>query len=244
MDGDVEQLVRSIHASPYKAAVYVTGGAAQVGVVQQSPERGTTAPAVTGCACCHRMAPAAASGSVSVSAGRQLPGCTALPQGMSWLLGVPGASSTVLEAVVPYSRGSLVELLGQVGAANTTSLLGLLVLPALCTTATSTTAATYTTAPQEPEQYCSADAALALARAAYQRAVVLSRFGEPVVGLGASCALASEPPKRGEHRAYLAAAGGDGARLLSLRLAKGQRTRWQEEQLVSRALLQVCTPGA
>lgn len=37
---------------------------------------------------------------------------------MTWLLGVPGASSTVLEAVVPYSRGSLVELLGQVSSAT------------------------------------------------------------------------------------------------------------------------------
>lgn len=33
MEHDVEQLVRSIHASPYKAAVYVTGGAAQVWVL-------------------------------------------------------------------------------------------------------------------------------------------------------------------------------------------------------------------
>jgi hypothetical protein len=37
-------------------------------------------------------------------------------QGASWLLSVPGASSTVLEVAVPYSRISLVELLGQVRA--------------------------------------------------------------------------------------------------------------------------------
>lgn len=37
-------------------------------------------------------------------------------QGASWLLSVPGASSTVLEVVVPYSRGSLVDLLGEVSS--------------------------------------------------------------------------------------------------------------------------------
>jgi hypothetical protein len=30
MDADLEQLIRDIHASPYKATVYVTGGCAQV----------------------------------------------------------------------------------------------------------------------------------------------------------------------------------------------------------------------
>jgi len=35
-------------------------------------------------------------------------------QGASWLLSVPGASATVLEVAVPYSRGSLVDLMGEV----------------------------------------------------------------------------------------------------------------------------------
>jgi hypothetical protein len=30
MDADLEQLIRNIHASPYKATIYVTGGCAQV----------------------------------------------------------------------------------------------------------------------------------------------------------------------------------------------------------------------
>eukprot|EP00882_Tetradesmus_deserticola_P026214 GHRQ01028875.1.p1 GENE.GHRQ01028875.1~~GHRQ01028875.1.p1 ORF type:complete len:171 (+),score=62.67 GHRQ01028875.1:483-995(+) len=92
---------------------------------------------------------------------------------------------------------------------------------------------------QEPAQYCSADAALSLAKAAYQRAAALTAFGAPVVGLAASCALAAEPPKRGQHRAYVAAHSSSGSRLLSVVLAKGARSRWQEEQLVGRALLQV-----
>lgn len=38
----------------------------------------------------------------------------ALLQALSWLLSVPGASNTLLEVSVPYSRDSLVELLGAV----------------------------------------------------------------------------------------------------------------------------------
>ena len=34
-------------------------------------------------------------------------------QGVSWLLSVPGASGTVLEAVVPYSRPALADFLGR-----------------------------------------------------------------------------------------------------------------------------------
>lgn len=44
--------------------------------------------------------------------------CTLMPwlrsQAMSWLLSVPGASATVLEASVPYARDSLVSVLGKV----------------------------------------------------------------------------------------------------------------------------------
>jgi hypothetical protein len=92
---------------------------------------------------------------------------------------------------------------------------------------------------QEPTQYCSADTALSLAKAAYQRAAALTALGTPVVGLAATCALASEPPKRGQHRAYVAAHSSSGSHLLSVVLAKGARSRWQEEQLVGQALLQV-----
>lgn len=36
------------------------------------------------------------------------------PQVIGWLLSVPGASNTVLETVVPYSRMSMIQLLGKV----------------------------------------------------------------------------------------------------------------------------------
>ena len=81
--------------------------------------------------------------------------------------------------------------------------------------------------------------AIDLAVAAYQKSADLTPFSTPIVGIGAACALASEPPKKGQHRAYIAAHTGTETRLYSLQLAKGARSRWQEEQLVSRLLVKV-----
>jgi len=91
-------------------------------------------------------------------------------QGLSWLLLVPGASGTILEANVPYARDAMMDALGG----------------------------------QEPQQYVSEATAVAMARAAYRRAAQLSPIGSHVVGLGATCSLATEPPKRGRCRAYIA----------------------------------------
>lgn len=44
---------------------------------------------------------------------------------------------------------------------------------------------------QEPEQYCSEGTAVAMAKAAYQRAAQLCGFGASIVGVGATCALAT-----------------------------------------------------
>lgn len=74
--------------------------------------------------CTHRPVGESCSGSVLEAEGQGMLGRCRLwnrlykngcaLQGASWLLCVPGASGTVLEVVVPYSRGSLMALLGQV----------------------------------------------------------------------------------------------------------------------------------
>ncbi|GLC67169.1 hypothetical protein PLESTF_000524800 [Pleodorina starrii] len=125
-------------------------------------------------------------------------------QSISWLLAVPGASATVLEAAVPYARDSLVSILGQ-----------------------------------EPEQFCSAATAAAMAETAYRRAADLSPFGSSVVGLGATCSLATVDVKRGDHRAYVAVHSGGGSRCMALTLAKGARSRVGEDDLVSRLLVKM-----
>jgi hypothetical protein len=107
-------------------------------------------------------------------------------QASSWLLSVTGASNTVIEAIVPYARESLVNFLGH-----------------------------------EPEQYCSESTAIQIAIAAYQRAAALSStLNTSILGVGATCALASVPIKRGDHRAFIACHGSFGTRITSIHLAK------------------------
>jgi len=126
------------------------------------------------------------------------------------LLRVPGASRTVLEAVVPYARGSLAGFLGG-----------------------------------ECEQLCSDRTARAMAMAAWQRAVKLvdeSADGEPdgtqrTAGVACTASLASDRPKRGPHRAHIAVQTEATTRTASVNLAKGHRSRSEEEDLIARLVL-------
>src|SRR5215213_10549515 len=51
-----------------------------------------------------------------------------------------------------------------------------------------------------PSQACSAETAIALARSARARAAGLAPTGSDLVGFGATAALVSDRPRRGEHR--------------------------------------------
>ncbi len=131
------------------------------------------------------------------------------------LLTVPGASRTVLEAVVPYADSSLAEFLGG-----------------------------------RPEQACSEATARQLAMAAWQRARRLAGAADgredhpadgrtpPLAGVGGTAALATDRPRRGAHRAHVALQTETFTSTASLELAKGRRTRAEEEELVARLLVQ------
>ena len=130
---------------------------------------------------------------------------------LSELLCVPGASRTVLEAAVPYAAPALAHLLG---------------------------------AP--PEQFCSPRTARAMAMAAFDRALVLDgpalaaghTSAESLVGVACTASLASDRPKRGEHRAYIALQTLFATETTSLTLHKGARTRLEEEQLVASVIIE------
>ena len=88
-----------------------------------------------------------------------------------------------------------------------------------------------------PEQACSVDTAVAMARSIRARAARLMRAGTDPIGLGATAALVSDRPRKGEHRFHIAFA--DCARTAHCTgvLAKGRRDRAAEEDLVSRAIV-------
>jgi len=88
-----------------------------------------------------------------------------------------------------------------------------------------------------PAQACSADTAIAMARSALGRAARLAPADADPVGLGATAALVSDRPRKGEHRFHVAFA--DAARIAHCTgvMAKGRRERGAEEDLVSRAII-------
>ncbi len=88
-----------------------------------------------------------------------------------------------------------------------------------------------------PAQASSADTAIAMAHSARARAARLVPAGTDLVGLGATAALVSDRPRRGEHRFHIAYANGLGAAHCTAVLAKGRRDRGGEEDLVSRAII-------
>ena len=88
-----------------------------------------------------------------------------------------------------------------------------------------------------PAQACSADTAIAMARTARARAARLVPAGTDLVGLGATAALVSDRPRKGEHRFHIAFANAAGIAHCTGVMAKGRRDRAAEEDLVSRAIV-------
>ncbi len=87
-----------------------------------------------------------------------------------------------------------------------------------------------------PENYCSAATSRRLARRARERAAWLAP-GEPVLGVGCTASLATDRPKRGDHRFHIAVHTGQGTATYSLTLSKGSRDREGEESVLDAVLL-------
>ena len=132
------------------------------------------------------------------------------------LLQEPGASRSLLEAVVPYSPQAIDQWLGR-----------------------------------KPESYCSEETARLLAMQAFCRSLELSGEDasansvapDPVastgscdtkplnIGLACTASLASDRPKRGDHRAHIALQTPYATHYLNFTLAKEARSRHEEDLL-------------
>ena len=95
----------------------------------------------------------------------------------------------------------------------------------------------------EPAQASSVETAVAMARRARERAAMFAAPGTVRVGVGATAALVTDRPRQGEHRCHIAVATDSGIDVHSIVLAKGQRDRAAEEDLVARAIV-LCLAGA
>lgn len=139
----------------------------------------------------------------------------------SQLLGVSGASSTVLEFTVPYSRASSMELLKDIEPQQFCSV--------------ETAAMLATTAYERSAQLATLDAL-----EGNDPVSLLDMAKETLphcVGLACSAALVSNVPKKGDHRCYVAACSADGIRSYSLILEKGLRDRVGEDNIAAQMLL-------
>jgi hypothetical protein len=76
-----------------------------------------------------------------------------------------------------------------------------------------------------------------MARGARARAARLMPADTDLVGLGATAALVSDRPRKGEHRFHIACANAAGIAHCTGVMAKGRRDRGAEEDLVSRAIV-------
>ena len=123
-------------------------------------------------------------------------------QAINAILGVAGASRTVLDIQVPYASSAVVDYLGE-----------------------------------EPGQYVSTDAALSLARASYSRAAKLREERIPVFGVSCTATIATDRPKRGDHRCHVCVYGPTGWKSASITFVKGLRSRDEEDAIVSRLIL-------
>lgn len=125
------------------------------------------------------------------------------------LLSVPGGSRSILEAVVPYASQALDQWLTR-----------------------------------QPDSYCSAATALSMASMSWSRAKRLMGSAEThevnqdwLVGVSCTASLASDRPKKGEHRCFVATQTTTATHLFTLSLQKGARDRAAEEEVVARVLL-------
>jgi hypothetical protein len=146
------------------------------------------------------------------------------------LLATPGASNSVLDVQIPYSRSSLVELLGKEPASYCSA-----------DVAHDLAAAAYERALllAKREHASDSEGDDGGGTSSRQRAIV---------GLGCTAALRSVPMNRGEHRCYVAVRTAQGTQELALTLTKGARSRELEDAVVSRvalaALAHACGVGS
>ena len=89
----------------------------------------------------------------------------------------------------------------------------------------------------EPDQAVSRQTALDMARAAYRRALRLRDADTPVAGVACTATIATDRPKRGEHRCHVAYWTGSGSAVFSLHFEKGLRDRAGEDAVASRLVL-------
>ncbi len=88
-----------------------------------------------------------------------------------------------------------------------------------------------------PDQFCAPCTARAMAVAAMQKAQTYASDDEHLAGVSCTAGLATDRPKRGEHRVYVAVQTANRTASWSLTLRKDARSRHEEEQIAASMVL-------
>ena len=137
---------------------------------------------------------------------------------ISNILTVPGASQTVLEAIVPYSPESLQRFVGGVNEQSCSA-----------STARAMAMAAFQRARLLDDGLQCQDS-------------LPESADDAAIGISCTASLATDRPKRGSHRAHVGVQTGDYTHTASLVLKKTQRSREEEEKIVANLVLnQVAT---
>jgi len=91
---------------------------------------------------------------------------------------------------------------------------------------------------ERPSKYVSLEVAKTLAKVAYSRSMFLRMNKGPVVGLACTASIATDRDKRGNHEFHVVAYSSDALISRSLVFHKGQRSRIEEDEIVSTIALQ------
>ena len=89
----------------------------------------------------------------------------------------------------------------------------------------------------KPDTVVASDTSREMARTAHRRAVRKRPAGTPVVGIGATAAIATDRPKKGEHRCFVSAWDDAAVTTYALTFVKGLRHRSSEDDIVSKLVL-------
>lgn len=143
-------------------------------------------------------------------------------QAVAWLLGVPGASRTLLEVVIPYSARAMIEYLGHEPQQYVSP---------------ETAIALAERAYRRALYYSGQWAVDRIQQALTGELPTAHSPPTAVVGLGCTATIITDRPKRGDHRADIAVRTAAGTMIYALKLEKGRRDRAGEEGVVSRLIL-------
>ncbi|MDE2822415.1 MAG: hypothetical protein OXK79_02790 [Chloroflexota bacterium] len=97
---------------------------------------------------------------------------------------------------------------------------------------------------ERPHKIASAETAETMSRQAYCRAVELAEADVPLVGIGCTAALATDRPKRGAHRVYVARCTSDSTVTYSIEFTKGLRDRAGEDTLAGLLVVRALAEAA